>query len=128
MGKFEAAVHRWQRRLELMDWQIDIIADIEKAHDGEIGEHAPHVTLDALPAYKRVSLFYAPDEIKGEEDVTACHEMIHLICEPLRDVAEDALNHVPGRQAREVYGRWTSTSLESVVSHLTRLFYRGRRG
>src|SRR3990167_2299080 len=60
LGKFEAAVHRWQRRLELMDWQIDIIADIEKAHDGEIGEHAPHVTLDALPAYKRVSLFYAP--------------------------------------------------------------------
>ena len=121
MRRFEQAVRRWQLKLGLLDWTLRIVADANKANDGESGRHTPSVTLDILAEYKEATLFYDPKAVKGEEDKIACHEMCHLVCEPLRDVLEDALNQAPSQKAREVYGRWASKANESVACHIERV-------
>lgn len=121
MTKFERAVRYWQRQLQLSDWTVRVVSDTEKAHDGEGGENAPGVTLKPLSEYKDAALFYDPQKVKGDEDKIACHEMCHLIVDPLRDVLEDALNQAPSQKAREVYGRWAAKANESVACHIERV-------
>ena len=125
MNKFEKAVRYWQQKLQLSDWNIKVVADVKRAHNGEVGKHAPSITLDSLPEYKRATLFYAPDEVEGTEDKDALHEMCHLIVEPLRDVLEDSLNQgtvdLNTLGLREVYGRWAGKANESVACHIARV-------
>ena len=51
-------------------------------------------------------------------DETACHEIIHIILDPLHSLLEEVINKLP-KSKREPYTNWTIRELESTTTHLT---------
>ena len=63
-------------------------------------------------------------------DETACHEIIHIILDPLHSLLEEVIHKLP-KSKHEPYTNWTIRELESTTTHLTnviRALHRAPKG
>jgi len=120
---------RQQRTLLLEDWVIRVVADEEKARDGEEGSGAPDGTLSALYSYREATFFYDPTRVREEQvEQVVTHELVHLMVEPLRDMVERLIND--GRfteKEKRLYAVWASEALEMTVTNVERRLRRRSR-
>ena len=106
-----------------------MVADEEKARDGEEGSGAPDGTLCALYSYREATFFYDPARVRKEQvKQVVTHELVHLLVEPLRDMVERLINdgHFTEKEKR-LYARWAEDSLEATATNVERRLRRTSR-
>ncbi len=136
MGKLEtkaekrlgAAVDRWRDRFWLKQHDVTIRFVDTKIKKGAMSTIAAE--MDATPRYKEMRMVVhkgwleeaKPSEI---EDVV-CHEIVHAVLAPLKDVAAAMLKKLP-KEARLGFCEWLDKENEAVTTHLEHIFRREAR-
>lgn len=95
---------RWQKRLRLRDWDIDIQRAKPKRLGGKYNVGRVEYSLDSKTATILVS-----DKLKNKKDVehTIVHELLHLHLAPLSQSCED-----------DCYGIHEEQAIESITKAL----------
>ena len=119
------ACKRWQKTLWIGDWDgtFDVIEGLAKEITSD-SEWTSAYSVETQVPYKSF-LVKADREIlagatEEELDAHACHEMVHVVLEPMKDVAEALLTQLPASK-RPGYVDWLSRENEGVTEHLTKV-------
>jgi hypothetical protein len=127
--RLSRACKRWQKTLWIGDWDgtFEVIEGLAKeitSTRDSATEWTSAYTVAIKVPYKSF-LVKADREIVAEAtdeelDEHACHEMIHVVLEPMKDVTESLLTQLPASR-RAGYVDWLSRENEGVTEHLTKV-------
>ena len=125
--RIDAAVDRWRDRLWLKQWDATI-----RFSEGKVRGSAADIAaaMDAVPRYKTMLMTVNSEWLekaspRAIEDVT-CHEIVHAVLSPLKDVAEAMLKALP-KADRKGFDNWLQKENEAVTTHLEHIFRREAR-
>ena len=122
--RFDAALDRWRDRLWLKQWDVSVKLKDQKLPGGAAAE------IVARPPYKDIYIMVDNVWLEGAnpneiEDVV-CHEMVHAVLSPLKDVAAGMAKKMPAQQ-RSAFVLWLDKENEAVTTHLEQILRREAR-
>ena len=119
----DAAVDRWRDRLWLKQWDTTIRFVERKPKNGDITAAG----MKATPRYRNLRMEingkWLEGATRGEIEDTVCHEMVHVVLAPLKDVAEAMLRGL-SRGERKGFRDWLDKENEAVTTHLEQILRR----
>lgn len=116
-GELEALLVKWQKKLEMEDWKLDLKI-VEFRRKNGYRQSGDFTCSD--PAEKTATILMTCDPWRGDEEYTLVHEMIHVLFYGYDKYSENLIlkNHEEGGPEHEEY----LDKLEEIVHHLTRTF------
>ena len=123
------ACKRWQKTLWIGDWDgtfevIEGLAEKITSDRDSATEWTSAYSVATQVPYKsflvKADREILADATEEELDEHACHEMVHVVLEPMKDVAESLLKNLPASK-RSGYVDWLARENEGVTEHLTKV-------
>ncbi len=130
LRRLRGACLKWRRLLWLDSYEFDVRFTAKGAFDKrEDEENHGEDSSFVIYAVTEASSEYLTARIEADEgetrrssddrlDATACHEVVHVLMEPLMRVSWEMLYELPAHK-REVYRKWRRNECEALTSKLT---------
>lgn len=115
----------FQQLLGLTHYKIEI----EFTRDSE--EINGSAAVEIMRDYRRATIYFASDEYKGwteeEAQETVCHELMHIVTNPMKSIAVRTAKEGLGKPAKKVVRAWITVEDEAAVQLLTDAFLQALR-
>ena len=126
----DAATTRWRDRLWMKQHDLTVrFADGKLTKNVNVSGIAA-AEMDATPRYKEMTITVSKEWLEGsnpsEIDDVVCHEMVHAVLGPLKDVASAMLKALPPSQRKGFY-QFLDKENEAVTTHLEHILRREAR-
>ena len=132
MGKRERdrLILRWRDRLWLGRWKVRIqYAEPDppqlESSGGDAKSWEGVAWVETMPRYRSALVQVVKeawdDSTPAQQNGHICHEMIHVVLDPLDKLLIKAMQELPPQKAH-VYEQWRVETLEGVTSDLTTAF------
>ena len=112
---------KWLKLLWVGDFDLTVkIDDLNEVSPGGAFKIDAKASIDT--SYKLITITGDEESIRTMSDraidETACHEILHIILDPLHSLLEEVISKLP-KSKREPYTNWTICELETATTHLT---------
>lgn len=119
--RLHSACFKWLKLLWVGDFDLTVKVD-DLNNPSSTGSFKTDAKTNVETLYKLVTIIGDEESIRTMNDrvldETACHEIIHIILDPLHSLLEEVINKLP-KAKHEPYMNWMVRELESTTTHLT---------
>ncbi|KKL60346.1 hypothetical protein LCGC14_2206200 [marine sediment metagenome] len=129
-----SACFKWLKLLWVGDFDLLVRIDDLKDEEKESSGFKIDAKSSINTPYKLITIVGDEESIRTMNDraldETACHEILHIILDPLHSLLDEVITKLP-KSKHEPYTNWTTRELESTTTHLTnvvRALYRAPKG
>lgn len=127
------ACFKWLKLLWVGDF--DLIVKVDDLNDpSSTGAFKTDAKANITTPYKLITITGDEESIRTmndrEIDELACHEIMHIILDPLHELLLEVISKLP-KAKHEPYTNWLTRELESTNTHLTnvaRALYKAPKG